>query len=127
MAAFVVGVAPLKTVPGEVEVLKCRAGLSERKKRGSYVVNKAGQGPRIRAAGAAWAIGLGVLLFIIDSLANAMPNTAYTIMAATLVSIYPLVSPKAMKRLQAPPRIQVEEPDADEPPEPVPNASPAQG
>lgn len=43
------------------------------------------------ASGAAWAIGFGVLLFVIDTLANAMPNTSFMLMAATLVSVYPLV------------------------------------
>jgi hypothetical protein len=51
--------------------------------------------------GAAWAIGLGILLFVIDSLANAMPNTSFIIMAATLVSVYALVSPKAIQRMMA--------------------------
>ncbi len=49
--------------------------------------------------GAAWAIGMGVLLFVIDSLANAMPNTSFMIMGATLVSVYTLVSPKAIQRM----------------------------
>lgn len=49
--------------------------------------------------GAAWAVGLGVLLFVIDSLANAMPNTSFMVMSATLISIYPLVSPRAVKRM----------------------------
>lgn len=38
-------------------------------------------------SGAAWAIGLGVLLFVLDTLANAMPNTSFMIMSATLISI----------------------------------------
>lgn len=37
--------------------------------------------------GAAWGIGFGVLLFVLDTLANAMPNTSFMIMSATLVSI----------------------------------------
>lgn len=50
--------------------------------------------------GAAWAVGFGVLLFVLDTLFNAMPNTSFILMAATLVSIYPLVSPKAMQRMK---------------------------
>lgn len=49
--------------------------------------------------GAAWAIGLGILLFVLDSLANAMPNTSFMVMTAALVSIYALVSPKAIQRM----------------------------
>lgn len=37
--------------------------------------------------GAAWGIGFGVLLFVLDTLANAMPNTSFMIMSAVLVSI----------------------------------------
>ncbi|MFG0300272.1 MAG: hypothetical protein ACF8K1_11790 [Phycisphaerales bacterium JB047] len=53
------------------------------------------------ASGAAWALGFGVLLFVLDTLANAMPNTSFMLMAATLVSVYPLVSPKAMNRMMS--------------------------
>ena len=49
--------------------------------------------------GAAWAIGLGILLFVLDSLANAMPNTSFMVMTAALVSVYALVSPKAIQRM----------------------------
>jgi len=50
--------------------------------------------------GAAWALAFGVLLFVLDTLFNAMPNTSFMLMAATLVSVYPLVTPAAMARLQ---------------------------
>ena len=49
--------------------------------------------------GAAWALGLGILLFVTDSLVNAMPNSSFMIMTATLVSVYPLVSPKAIAQM----------------------------
>lgn len=49
------------------------------------------------ASGAAWAIGFGVLLFVLDTLANAMPNTSFMLMAGTLVSIYPLVKDKSVR------------------------------
>ena len=51
--------------------------------------------------GAAWAVGFGVLLFVLDTLANAMPNTSFILMSACLVSVYPLVTPEAMKRMYA--------------------------
>lgn len=74
------------------------------------------------ASGAAWALGFGILLFVLDTLANAMPNTSFMLMAATLVSVYPLVSPKAMNRMmskqqpQTPPTVQDrQEPSAHDP------------
>ncbi len=51
--------------------------------------------------GAAWALGFGILLFVLDSLANAMPNTSFMLMSGALVSLYPLVSPEAMNRMVA--------------------------
>lgn len=51
--------------------------------------------------GAAWALGFGVLLFVLDTLFNAMPNTSFMLMSATLVSVLPLVSPAAMRRMLA--------------------------
>ncbi len=53
------------------------------------------------ASGAAWAIGFGVLLFILDTLANAMPNTSFMLMAGTLVSVVPLVKNKPVYRTKA--------------------------
>lgn len=49
--------------------------------------------------GAAWAVGFGILLFVLDTLLNAMPNTSFMLMSATLVSVLPLVSPAAMRRM----------------------------
>lgn len=49
--------------------------------------------------GAAWAVGFGMLLFVLDTLLNAMPNTSFMLMSATLVSVLPLVSPAAMRRM----------------------------
>ncbi|HCT45899.1 MAG: hypothetical protein CMJ35_05060 [Phycisphaerae bacterium] len=52
--------------------------------------------------GAAWAIGFGVLLFVIDTLANAMPNTSFMLMAGVLVSVVPLIKLQAARNQQIP-------------------------
>lgn len=73
------------------------------------------------ASGAAWAIGFGVLLFVIDTLANAMPNTSFMLMAGTLVSVYPLVikddikASKARKRRPPSPQTQTPTPANSQP------------
>lgn len=77
--------------------------------------------------GAAWAVGFGVLLFVLDTLFNAMPNTSFILMAATLVSIYPLVSPKALQHMQmskqrtSPTSTRDDEPDIAETETPAPS------
>jgi len=77
--------------------------------------------------GAAWAVGFGVLLFVLDTLFNAMPNTSFILMAATLVSIYPLVSPKALQHMQmskqrtSPSSTRDDEPDIAETETPAPS------
>ena len=60
MTALVVRVAPFETVTGEIEIYKRWAGLAEGKKRGTHVVDKSRESTRVRATGAAGAIGIGL-------------------------------------------------------------------